>query len=96
MTVLPLPVARERPRRRAPWDRLVRTEVIDSSWYGRSWMLGVTLLVMDVEDVDESLAYCVAYSRRGECPGRPLGLYILPRKAVAKEPRDLEMSVGRM
>jgi len=98
MTVLPLPVARERPRRRAPWDRLVRTEVIDSSWYGRSWMLGVALLILDVEDVDESLACCAAYSRRGECPGRSLELHvdILPRKAVAKEPRHLKMSVGRM
>ena len=41
MTVLPLPVARERPRRRAPLAKFVRTEVMDSSWYGRSWILGV-------------------------------------------------------
>jgi hypothetical protein len=59
-------------------------------------MLGVALLVLDVEDVDESLVCCVAYSRRGEDPIGPLVLMILPRKAVAKEPRHLKMSVGRM
>jgi hypothetical protein len=41
MTVLPLPVASERPRRREPLARFVRTEVMDSSWYGRSWIVGV-------------------------------------------------------
>ena len=41
MTVVPLPVARESPRRREPVARFVRTEVMDSSWYGRSWILGV-------------------------------------------------------
>jgi hypothetical protein len=64
MTVLPLPVARERPRRRAPWDKLVRTEVIDSSWYGRSWMAEGPLLGLGVDvdknEVDESLLCCVA------------------------------------
>ena len=41
MTVLPLPVASERPRRREPLARFVRTEVMDSSWYGRSWIVVV-------------------------------------------------------
>lgn len=56
----------------------------------------VPLLLSGVDEVDESLAYCVAYSRRGGGPGWPLGLKVLPRKAVAKGPRHLEMSVGRM
>lgn len=96
ITVLPLPVARERPRRRAPWETLVRTEVIDSSWYGRSWMVGVPLLWLGVAEVDESLAYCIVESRRGGGPVRPLDRIRLPCKAVAKEHQHLEMSVGRM
>ena len=56
----------------------------------------VPLLLSEAKDVDESLEYCVAYSRRGGGPGWPLGLKVLPRKAAAKGPRHLEMSVGRM
>lgn len=56
----------------------------------------VALLLLDIEEVDDSLVECVAYSRRGRGPGRPVELRIRPRKAVAKEPRHLETGVGRM
>lgn len=70
--------------------------MIDSSWYGRSWMAEVPLLWLAVDEVDESLPCCGAYSMRGGGPVLPVWLKILPRKAVAKEPWHLEMSVRRM
>lgn len=90
MTVLPLPVARERPRRREPWARLMRTEVMDSSWYGRSWMLEGPLLCSGL-DVVKPRAW------QGEIRLERCGS-LLPALSVAAAQLTwcLEMSVGRM